>query len=84
MYSGGYVDAGGCESIEDWQERGAYYHFAIPRDGLSNATRVNVHTGFESGTDVSSTRLLLFDHSRQVCKVTIRDSRVTDVQIEDA
>lgn len=84
MQSGGYYDSGGAESIEDWHERGAYYYFAIARDGMDRSTRVQVNTGFQTGTDVSQTRLVLFDHARAVCKVEIRDGRVIDVNLEDA
>ena len=84
MYTGAFYDTGGAETIGEWHERGAYYYFSWPRDGMSRATRVNVHTGFASGTDISNTRLLLFDHSRQVAKIQIVDGRVVDVMCEDA
>ena len=84
LYSGGYFDTGGAETVHEWQTRGQYLYFSWPRDGMSKATRVNVHTGFENATDVSQMRLLLFDHSRQVAKIQIQDGRVVDVLLEDA
>jgi len=84
MYTGAFYDTGGAETIGEWHERGAYYYSSSPRDGMSRATRVNVHTGFASGTDITNTLLLLFDHSRQVAKIQIVDGRVVDVMCEDA
>jgi hypothetical protein len=82
VYSGSYYDTGGSEKIEEWQDRGAYYHFAWPRDGTDRSTRVNVHQQFDAA-DVANMRLLLFDHSKQVARVRIQDGRVVDVQVED-
>ncbi len=84
LYSGAYYDTGGCETLQEFHERGAYYHFSIPRDSTDNSTRVTCHQGFQAGTDVSNMRVLLFDHSSQVCRVTIQDGRVINVELEDA
>jgi len=84
LYSGAYYDAGGCETIQEWHERGAYYHYKIPRDATDRSTRVTVHQGFQAGTDIEHMRVLLFDHSMQVCRVSIQDGRVTNVELEDA
>lgn len=84
LYSGAYFDSGGTETIQDWHERGQYLYFSWPRDGSSRATRVSVHTGFKTGTNVDNMRMLLFDHSRQVCKVQIQDGQIIDVMCEDA
>ena len=51
-------------------------------DGTDRSTRVNVHQQF-NGADVANMRLLLFDHSKQVCRVRIQDGRITDIQLED-
>jgi len=84
LYSGAYYDTGGCETLQEFHERGPYYHFSIPRDATDNSTRVTCHQGFQPTTDVTNMRVLLFDHSSQVCRVTIRDGRVTSVELEDA
>jgi len=83
LYSGAYFDTGGAESIEEWQERGAYYHFKWPRDGTDRSTRVTVHQQFATGADMTNTRVLLFDHSRQVASVQVKAGRVVDVRVED-
>ena len=84
LSSGAYHDTGGVESLSEWHERGAYYHFKIPRDSTDRSTRVSCHQGFDAGAIVTDMRVLLFDHSRQVCMVQIQDGRVTNVELEDA
>lgn len=84
LASGGYHDTGGVESITEYHDRGAYYHFRIPRDATDRSTRVSCHQGFTSTADVASMRVLLFDHSKQVCMVRIQDGRVVNVELEDA
>ena len=73
-----------AEDISTYHDRGAYYYFSWPRDGTDRSTRVNVHQQFTAGTDVANLRVLLFDHSRQVARIRVQDSRVVDVQVEDA
>jgi hypothetical protein len=82
--SGCMFDSGGCETIHEFHQRGSYYYFPWPKDGSSRATRVAVHQGFKSSTDVSNMRMLLFDHSKQVARISIQDSRVTSVELQDA
>ena len=83
LYNGAYFDTGGAETIEEWQERGAYYHFKWPRDGTDRSTRVTIHQQFATGADMDNTRVLLFDHSRQVAAVQVKGGRVVDVRVED-
>jgi hypothetical protein len=82
--SGAMHDTGGTETIQEFHQRGSYYHLAWPRDGSDQSTRVSVHQGFQTGADVSNLRLLLFDHSKQVARIRVENSRVVDVQLEDA
>jgi len=84
MYSGAYYDAGGGESLKEFHTRGSYYYFSWPRDGTDRSTRVTVNQQFDAAADVSTMRVLLFDHSKQVARVRVQDGRVVDVQLEDA
>jgi hypothetical protein len=84
IYSGGFYDSGGSETLKEWQDRGSYYYHSVSRDGSDRSTRLNVHSGFAAGTQVTNLRLLMFDHSRMVARVRIQDGRVVDVQLEDA
>lgn len=81
--SGALFDVGGSESIEKFHDRGSYYHVQWPKDKGNFSTRVNVHGGFTAGTDIATTRMLLFDHSKQIARVTVQNSRVVDVILED-
>ncbi len=83
IYSGAMFDSGGGESLSDWHSRGAYYYFSWPRDGTDRSTRVNVHQGFETGTQVANMRVLLFSHNKQVARVQVSDGRVVSVDLED-
>lgn len=84
MYSGAYYDSGGCESIKEYHNRGSYYYFSIPRDGTDRSTRVSVHQGFVTTADTTNMRVLLFDHSKQVARITVQDGNVVAVQLEEA
>ena len=84
MYSGGFYDSGGGESIKEYHARGSYYYFSWPRDGTDRSTRVNVHQHFDAAADIANMRVLLFDHSKQVARVRVQDGRVVSVDLEDA
>ena len=75
--NGAYYDSGSAESLADWQKRGAYYYFNWVRDGTDNSTRVTVNNEFVSTGDLASTKVLLFDHSKQYIRVTIQNGNVT-------
>lgn len=83
IYSGAFFGVGGCESLQQWQDRGAYHYFATPRDSDDASTRVVVNAGF-SGTEMTNTRVLLFEHSRQVARIEMIDGRVQAIALEDA
>jgi hypothetical protein len=84
LYNGGIFDAGGCETIEEYHDRGSYYYFSIPRDGSDRSTQVAVHNQFKTNTEVTNMRALLFAHSKQVARVSVSDGRVVSVSLEDA
>lgn len=82
--SGGFFDNGGCETLEEFHERGSYYYFNWQRDGSDRSTRATVNNGFVAGTDVTNMRVLLFDHSKQVARIKVQDGRIVNVDLEDA
>jgi len=47
LNSGQMGRAGGCETFEEWLERGAFYNWVWPRDGGDLSTRFHVHVAFE-------------------------------------
>lgn len=83
LNSGAYFDSGGTEDIETYHDRGSYYYIPFPRDATDRSTRVNVHQQFKAGTDVSNMRVLLFDHSKQVCRISVQNGQVVQVDLED-
>ena len=46
---------GGCESFEEWLERGAYYNWVWPRDGGDLSTRFHVNVAFNGQSEVKDT-----------------------------
>lgn len=43
---------GGCETLEEWYERGAYYNWMWPRDGNDLSTRFHVFCAFKKAVPV--------------------------------
>ena len=83
IYSGAFYDAGGAEDIKEFHDRGAFYHWHVARDATDRSTRVQVNSSHGTAS-VENMRVLCFDHSRQVARITVQDSRITDVSLEDA
>ena len=46
---------GGCETLEEWFERGAYYNWMWPRDGNDLSTRFHVFCSFQAATPLVTT-----------------------------
>ena len=48
LNTGQFGRAGGCETFEEWLDRGAYYNWVWPRDGADLSTRFHVFVQFRS------------------------------------
>lgn len=81
VQTGGYGNVGGAESIEDWHERGAYYHFSWPKEGADRSTRALV--SFQFGAATANAALLLYSHYRKIARVSVEDGQVVEVRIEN-
>lgn len=79
MYSGAFFDVGGFEDINTFRERGTIYHYPFPKEKSNRSTRCEVNAAFKNATDIDNMRLLLFDHSCDIVRVTVRDSQVVAV-----
>jgi hypothetical protein len=79
---GAYDSESGGETLQQWQDRGAYYAFKFDRDGRSAATRAVVHTGFANA--VANCRMLMFDHSYANCRLDFVNGRCVNVRVESA
>lgn len=82
LNSGAYFQNGGCETLEEFKERGAFYHFVIPRE-RDSSDRLTVNMGFISGTDVTNMKVVVFAHSAQVADITMDNGRVSSVMLSD-
>ena len=85
-----YMDTGGSENFEEWSnERGPYHSYMFPKNPADRSTMVSVHTSFKpregSGTDTPTVNMnvMLFSHSRSVAKISIKNSTVVDVDVQD-
>jgi hypothetical protein len=86
LYSGAWFDTGSAESANDYKNRGFYIHYKTPRDSTDRSTRVSVNSQFSSMSiaDTANLKVLLFDHSKQLARVTVEEGQITNLQIEDA
>jgi len=84
LYSGQYFNSGGTETIEKYHDRGSYYHFMTPKDAGDRSTRVVLNQEFTGLTndDKEFLRVLLFDSSRSVARITISDG-VVEVNVQE-
>jgi len=81
QYNGAAHDIGGCEDIQTYHSNGQYFYYAVPKDGSSRATRLNVHQNFSALT--VNPNLLVFSYYRSVAQIQIEDGRIIQVQIEN-
>jgi hypothetical protein len=81
LNSGNFFSEGGAETIEDYHDRGSYYHLLFPKDATDNSTRVNINQQFSENP--TNMRALLFSHYRQTCRIVIAEGQVKDVLVED-
>jgi hypothetical protein len=88
LQAGTYFDAGGPETFEQWLKRGPYYLFLWPKDGSNHDTRAHVTFDLPVGVKLDGTnaasnypyRLLLFHRHRKGYGISIRNSRVTEIE----
>ncbi len=81
IYSNALYESGGCETIQDWHERGAYYYFEWPRDGVDRSTRVIVNYSFNEA--ISNGSILLFNRLKKVASIKIENGNVVRVQVQE-
>lgn len=85
--SGIDVAAVGCESYEDWLERGPFYHFTFNQDINSHATAVSVTTSFNNGdptgglTGTGAAWVYCIAHYRNRAQITSARGRVVQSQL---
>jgi len=83
MNNGLYYNAGGGESIQEWQDSGMYYYFNWPKDGNDVSTRVQVTATFFNGGGLTSPALiLLFYKFKVLTRITVMNGRITSIRSE--
>jgi hypothetical protein len=87
LQTGGYFDAGGPETFEEWLKRGPYYMFLWPKDGSNHDVRAHVTYEMPPGTYADGTKvkgfaykLLFFYRYRKGYGINVRNSRVTEIE----
>lgn len=84
IYSNG-INLSTAETLAEWRSRGLYLYWPWPKTGYGRETRCYVQTQFDSSLDFStSPRLLLFNHYKKVCVVSIKDGTVVEVLSSNA
>lgn len=81
LYAGTYFSQGGCETIQEWRERGPFYHFAWPKEQSDRSTRVNANYQFAQA--ISNGTVLLFSHFKKAALIQIENGVVRDVKVEE-
>jgi hypothetical protein len=82
-----YLDPAGCETLEIWQQRGAYYWFDFARESTDGSTQVQVNSQFDAaaaGDDVyPNCNMLLFSLSETSVQIEVKNGKIINlVQIE--
>lgn len=78
---GALSDTGGGETVREWQDRGAYYHYFWPKDGSNSDTEVRVHYQFPSA--VSNADCLLFAWAKKIVEVNVADDNIVSVNVSE-
>lgn len=78
--SGCIFDNGGCETLQEWLDRGMYLHFQTPRHPSDRSTRCSVHNEFDSTADITNMRVAVCSHFTNVVNVQLKNGRVVDVK----
>lgn len=74
-----YFNEAGCETIQEWRDRGSYHYFNVPRDGGDHSTTVGVNVQFSTALSAASS-MILFDHYRKVVRLAVKGGQVVEVE----
>ena len=78
MEKGAFFDTGSQETLEQWQQRGMLLHYNVPKDADDRSTSLTVSSSFSVAP--ADTNLVVFDHSRVIIRVTMRNGVVSEVR----
>ncbi len=80
---GGWMDRGGAESLNEWKEYGALYHYKTPSDPTDRSTTVSLNHSFAGGTAIANMQVMLFAHYKTVAAITVKSGKIYEVVVED-
>ena len=75
--SGMVSDTGGCETMREWQERGALYHYGFVRDSMDRSTNLQLsikYAGIETNANV-----IVCAHYSRLVDITTQNGRIVNV-----
>jgi len=83
--TGLWFTEGGCETYEEWNNRGPFLYFRWPRDGTNNATRLNFFATSKKRVDYTAVRsyLGMFALAKKGVRITTQGSRVLNVEVSN-
>jgi hypothetical protein len=83
--TGLWFTEGGCETYEEWNNRGPFLYFRWPRDGTNNATRLNFFAQCQRRVDYTAVRAYLgmFALAKKGVRITTQGSRVLNVEVSN-
>ena len=76
--TGAFFDTGGTESIDEWRDRGAYYHFKWPKEIGDMSTLVRLR--FQLSLPLIDGNVLMFSHYKRIMFIGIQDGKIREVR----
>lgn len=90
MYTGGYYDSD-QETLQEWRNRGLYFHWSVPRTGTDRANLCTVYVRFADSDLFSKTpagpitpNILLFHHYKKVAVIQMENGRILSIRIGES
>jgi hypothetical protein len=73
------IDSLGCETFEDWLQRGGFYHFSFGKDSMARNTQLQILSKFSPALEPSSKMFVVSWYKRSI-QITTNKGMIVDVQ----
>jgi hypothetical protein len=80
METGRLFSEGGCETLDEFLHRGAYYHYNFTRDSSDRSTNCQLQLNFGAPGLSEEASVFLVSHFSRVATITTQDGRVVAVE----
>ena len=77
------IDSLGCESFEDWLQRGGFYHFSFDKDHMAKNTQLQVLSKFAPALEPTS-KLFVVSWFKRSIQITTNKGMITAVNTVQA